>query len=137
MGETPVSNRIVHFEIHVADPERAIKFYAAVFGWAFPKWMENPPYWGVMTAAEGSQEVGINGGLMKRRGGSPQEGAAVNAFVCTVQVDDYDSTHEKIVAAGGSIALPKQAIPGMAWQGYYKDTDGNIFGVHQPDPKAK
>jgi hypothetical protein len=25
----------------------------------------------------------------------------------------------------------------MAWQGYYKDTEGNIFGIHQPDPNAK
>lgn len=55
------SNRIVHFEIHDADPERAMKFYQDVFGWEFPKWMEDPAYWGVMTAAEGSKELGING----------------------------------------------------------------------------
>jgi predicted enzyme related to lactoylglutathione lyase len=128
--------RVVHFEIHAADPGRAMAFYADVFGWEFPRWMEEPPYWGVMTAPEGSAEPGINGGLMGRIGGEPTEGAPVNAFVCTVQVDAYDETHEKILAAGGSVALPKQAIPGMAWQGYYKDTEGNIFGVHQPDPDA-
>jgi hypothetical protein len=34
------------------------------------------------------------------------------------------------------VALPKSALPGMAWQGYYLDTEGNTFGIHQPDPNA-
>ena len=24
----------------------------------------------------------------------------------------------------------------VAWQGYYLDTEGNTFGIHQPDPDA-
>lgn len=131
-----MSNRVVHFEIHAADPERAMAFYGAVFGWSFPKWMEAPPYWGVGTAAEGSTAPGIDGGLMARHGAAPVDGAAVNAFVCTVQVESFDEIHDRILAAGGTVALSKRAIPGMAWQGYYKDPDGNIFGVHQPDPSA-
>lgn len=35
------------------------------------------------------------------------------------------------------VALPKMALTGMAWQGYYLDTEGNVFGIHQPDPEAK
>jgi predicted enzyme related to lactoylglutathione lyase len=131
-----MNNRIVHFEIHAADPQRAMEFYRDVFGWEFPKWVEEPPYWGVITAPEGSNEPGIDGGLMVRRGDAPSEGAPVNAFVCTVQVDSFDIIHDRIVNAGGTVAVPKHAIPGVAWQGYYKDTEGNIFGVHQPDEKA-
>jgi len=26
-------NRVVHFEVHAADPERAAGFYRRVFGW--------------------------------------------------------------------------------------------------------
>ena len=33
--------------------------------------------------------------------------------------------------------MPKFALPGMAWQGYYIDTEGNTFGIHQPDVNAK
>jgi predicted enzyme related to lactoylglutathione lyase len=91
----------------------------------------------VMTAEKDSKEPGINGGLLPRMGGAKVADAQINAFVCTVQVDSYDATHEKILAAGGVVALPKAAIPGMAWQGYYKDTDNNIFGVHQADVHAK
>jgi uncharacterized protein len=132
-----MANRIVHFEIHAADIERAKAFYGAVFGWDFPLWMEQPPYWGVMTAPQDSSEPGINGGLMTRMGASPSIGAPVNGFVCTVQVDNYDEIHDRILAAGGTVALPKMALAGMAWQGYYIDTEGNLFGVHQSDPDAK
>lgn len=132
-----MSNRIVHFEIHATDPARAIRFYRDVFGWDFPKWMEEPPYWGVMTAPKESNELGINGGLLSRGGPGPAEGAPANAFVCTVQVASFDETHEKIIEAGGSIVMRKHAITGMAWQGYYRDPEGNVFGVHQPDPNAR
>jgi hypothetical protein len=133
-----MSNRVVHFEIHAADPQRAQAFYRAVFGWDFPLWMEQPPYWGVMTSAGGADDgPGINGGLMARRGGPPAEGAPVNGYVCTVQVDSFDETSAKIVDAGGTVAVPKHAIAGMAWQGYFKDTEGNIFGVHEADANAR
>lgn len=69
--------RLVHFEIHVDNMDRAKTFYGEVFGWAFEDWSEfaGMPYFG--------------------------------------------------------------AVTGMAWQGYYKDTEGNIFGIHQPDVNAK
>jgi catechol 2,3-dioxygenase-like lactoylglutathione lyase family enzyme len=34
-------NRIVHFEIHAGDPERAVRFYRDVFGWEIEEW--SPP----------------------------------------------------------------------------------------------
>ena len=131
-------NRIVHFEIHAENPERAIKFYQAVFGWDFPVWMKEPvKYWGVMTAEKESKELGINGGLLVRKGAGPKGGEPVNAYVCTVQVENIDETIAKILEAGGTEAHGKHALVGMAWQAYYKDTEGNIFGIHQPDKNAK
>jgi predicted enzyme related to lactoylglutathione lyase len=52
-------------------------------------------------------------------------------------VENYDVTEAKILEKGGKVALPKYALPGMAWQGYYIDTEGNVFGIHQPDANAK
>jgi len=54
-----------------------------------------------------------------------------------VQVDDFDAVAEQILAAGGVVALPKTALMGVAWQGYFQDTEGNTFGLHQPDPDAR
>lgn len=139
-----MSNRIVHFEIHSENPEKAAKFYSDIFGWDIKEWvfpgveMKNENrYWFVMTAEKDSKEAGINGGMLFRRGSAPAKGQPVNAFVCTVQVESFDKTAEKIMSAGGTVALPKMAIQGMAWQGYFIDLDGNIFGVHEPDPNAK
>lgn len=128
-------NRITHFEIQADDIERAIKFYQSVFGWEFPKWMDN--YWGVMTAPKDSTEPGINGGLLKRPTKTPPHEFGTNAFVCTVVVENFDEIAKKIETAGGIVAMPKYAIPGIAWQGYFIDTEGNTFGVHQTDVNAK
>ena len=58
--------RVVHFEIHADDPERAISFYQSVFGWQFQKWEGPLEYWMIITGPEGTP--GINGGLVNRSG---------------------------------------------------------------------
>ena len=128
-----MKNRVVHFEIYADDLDRAKKFYADVFGWEYTDWsgVTGTPYWGVMTAPMGSTEPGINGGMMKRQGPSPVSDIAVTGFVCTVQVENIDEIILKIESAGGVVAMPKYALGDMAFQAYYKDSEGNIFGVHQ------
>lgn len=74
--------------------------------------------------------------MLSRPAATPSAGQGTNAYVCTVQVDDYDAIEGRILDAGGQVALPKMALTGMAWQGYYLDPEGNTFGVHQPDPNA-
>lgn len=140
-----MSNRIVHFEIHADDLARARDFYTKVFGWEFQEW--NPPtpeatdgqavekkeYWMIMTAPKDSKELGINGGMLKRpEGCKPVEpGQAVTGFACTVVVENYDETAKKILENGGIEAMPKFDLAGMAWQGYFLDTEKNIFGIHE------
>ena len=123
--------RVVHFEIHAEQPERAVQFYTALFGWTFAKWAGAQDYWLIKTGDSGP---GIDGGLVPRRG--PIDGQAIVAYVCTVDVPSVDDYVARIVAHGGSIALPKMAIPGVGWLAYGKDTEGNIFGVMQTDPAA-
>jgi uncharacterized protein len=129
--------RLVHFEIHVDDMERAKNFYGEVFGWTFEDYSEyaGMPYFGAVTGDD--QQMGINGALMQRKSAPPELNQGLNGFACTIGVEDYDSTEAKLLKSGGRVALPKYALPGMAWQGYYLDTEGNIFGVHQPDQNAK
>ncbi len=129
-------NRPVHFEIQADDLERAAEFYTKVFDWKIEQWPGiEPAYWMVMTAEKDSKEPGINGGLLKRPVALAKDMCGSNAFVCTMQVDDYDAIAEKILAAGGKVAMPKFTIADMAWQGYFIDTEGNTFGLHQVIPK--
>ena len=127
-------SRVVHFEVE--DVERAKRFYGAVFDWSFQDWSSHTgsTYWGITTGAQ--DQPGIDGGLLQRPAPPPSSGQGTNAYVCTVAVDDYDDVERRILAAGGQVALPKTALPGMAWQGYYLDPEGNTFGIHQPDPQA-
>jgi len=129
--------RLVHFEIHVSDMERAKDFYGNIFGWSFQDWSDyaGMPYFGAVTGDE--ETLGINGALMQRQGPPPEPNQALNGFACTMGVENYDATEAKIFNNGGQVAIAKYALPGMAWQGYYKDTEGNIFGIHQPDKNAK
>ncbi|MFB5661289.1 VOC family protein [Alteribacillus sp. HJP-4] len=129
--------KVIHFEIHVDDIERAKSFYGEVFGWTFEDWSEyaGMPYFGAVTGDE--KELGINGALMQRQSAAPEANQPLNGFTCTMGVEDYDSIESKIMNNGGKVAMPKYALPGMAWQGYYMDTEGNLFGIHQPDENAK
>ena len=127
-------SRVVHFEIHASRPEQLITFYQSLFGWTFTPW--GPPgfYWQIRTGT--APESGIDGGLVPRKGEPPVEGQAVNAFVCTVGVDSVAGALARIVELGGTVALPRMAIPGVGWLGYGKDPDGNLFGVTEADAKA-
>ena len=125
-------SRVVHFEVHAEDPERAIRFYSAVLGWSFTHWGGPQDYWLITTGP--ADQPGINGGMVRRMG--VIDGQAVIAFVCTVDVASVDETVAMALENGGTIALPKMAIPGVGWLAYVKDTEGNIFGMMQADPSA-
>lgn len=127
-------SRAVHFEIHASKPQQLIDFYAGLFGWTFNKW-EGGDYWMIHTGPD--EQPGINGGLIPRRGAAPDDMAAMNAFVITVDVDSVDASVARALAGGGGIAVPKMAVPGIGWLAYIKDPDGNVFGMMQADTEAK
>jgi len=107
-----------------------------VFDWSFEDYGQytGSTYWGIVTGPP--DQPGINGGLLQRPAPTPPAGQGSNAFVCTIGVSDYDDTERRILNAGGQVAMPKMALTGMAWQGYYLDPEGNTFGIHQLDPAA-
>ena len=126
--------RPVHFEIHAQDPQRALRFYETVFGWTATRWGEQE-YWLLRTGEPGSP--GIDGGLLPRRGPPPAAAQPVNAFPCTVDVPDLDAWLGKVAAAGGTVVVPKMAIPTVGWLAYCHDTEGNVVGLMQADPAAR
>ena len=125
--------RVVHFEIHAADPDRAVNFYKKLFDWQFQKWEGPMDYWLITTGP--NEQPGINGGLVRRQG--EIDGQAVIAYVCTVDVADVDASTNTATSNGAQVVLPKMAIPGVGWLVYCKDTDGNIFGMMQGDESAQ
>lgn len=122
-------NTIGYFEIQATDAVKALEFYKTVFGWRFTKHEGLPiEYYDIETDS-------IRGGLLKRPMPTPTM-AGTNAFVCSVQVENFDKISEVILANGGQVAMAKFAIPGRCWQGYFIDVDNNTFGVFQMDENA-
>lgn len=120
----------MYFEIQAGDCARAMRFYGDVFGWRFVKLDGLPiPYWRIETE-------GIHGGLLERSAATPPSECGTNAYVCSMEVDDFDAAAARIEGAGGMVALPKFAVAGVCWQGYFVDPEGNTFGIFEADEKA-
>jgi len=120
--------RVVHFEIDAKKPERAVKFYEKVFGWKIEKWKGPIEYWLITTVKE--KEPGIDGGLARRTEAEP-------STVNTIDVPSVDAYTKKIESNGGSIIRPKTAVLGVGWMAYFKDPEGNIWGIMENDESAR
>ena len=123
--------RVVHFEIHADDPDRAVGFYKSVFGWEVKKLDGPVDYWLVTTGPSGDR--GIDGAIMRRMGSEPASEAPISAFVNTIAVESIDAAEKSIPDAGGEQVLARQEIPGIGQLSYFKDTEGNIFGALEPE----
>jgi uncharacterized protein len=121
-------SRVIHFEIAIDDPERAVAFYHEAFGWTIEKWNGPMDYWLISTGA--SSEPGINGALTLRAN-------SLAPIVNTVGVPSTDECLAKITAAGGKVLMPKTTIPGVGYLAYCQDTEGNPFGIMQSDENAQ
>jgi len=125
-----MKNAPAYFEIQADDLQRAANFYSEIFGWKFTEAKGLPVlYWRI-------EMNGGRGGLLKRPAKAPPPGSGTNAFVCSMEVDDFDATAEQIIKLGGVVALPKFAVPGRCWQGYFIDTEQNTFGIFEVDENA-
>ncbi|HVE94284.1 MAG TPA: VOC family protein [Acidimicrobiales bacterium] len=123
--------RVVHFEIHADDPERAAAFYTGLFGWKAQRFGDQE-YW-LLSTGDGE---GIDGAIVKRMGERPAPGHGIDAFVCTVHVVDCDAAVADAVDAGAEVALPAFDIPSVGRVAYLIDTEGNTFGVLSSDMAA-
>ena len=120
-------NRVVHFEIPAEDPENVARFYSEVFNWKIEKWEGPVDYWLITTGEE--NEPGINGAIMKKEG--PQ-----SSVTNMIEVSSIDATVAKVTASGGTILIPKMPVPGVGYAAYFRDKEGNIFGLMQSDTSA-
>ena len=120
---------IVHFDIGSDDPERAKRFYEALFGWK----MESPPgmndYYLIETRdLEG--QPGVGGGLGKR--GEP--GQRITSYIGVSSIDEYVA---KVKQLGGKVVMPRMAVPGWGYLAICFDTEDNMLGLWQEDRSAK
>ncbi|MCU1517672.1 MAG: glyoxalase/Bleomycin resistance protein/dioxygenase [Pseudarthrobacter sp.] len=125
---------VVHFEIPADDKERANTFYEGAFGWNLSP-MQGMDYTIAITTPSDEQTGmpstpgAINGALFPRTDN-------LRTPILTIDVDDLDAALAQVESAGGSVAQAKDAVPGMGYYAYFKDTEGNILGLWQTDSSA-
>jgi len=121
--------RVIHFEIPAEDARRAVAFYEKAFGWKIGKYGGEGMDYYLATTGE-DKEPGINGAISIKDDTHP-------TTINTINVPSFEDAVKKIKAAGGEILGPKMTVPSVGYMTYCKDTEGNIFGIMQMDPKAK
>ena len=123
---------IVHFEIPADDQGRATDFYREAFHWTINAMPEMD--YNVVITTPSDEQTGmpkspgaINGGLFAREG-------ELKTPIITVDVESIDDTLAQVEKLGGSVVKPKDAIPGMGFYAYFKDTEGNVLGLWENLP---
>jgi uncharacterized protein len=123
---------VAHFAINADDVARAKRFYEKVFGWTFSAW--GPPnFYQIKMGKEDA--AGPIGALQKRR--DLIQGTRTIGFECTIAVSSIDATAKAVVASGGKTIMEKSIIVGVGTLMFFQDTEGNVFGAMQFDPRAE
>lgn len=123
---------VAHFAINADDVHRARRFYENLFGWRFTAW--GPPgFYQIDTGAEGGPTV--MGALQERR--ELVSGQRMIGYECTVAVPSIDATERAALQHGGQVVLPRSVIAGVGTLMFFRDTEGNVFGAMQYDPRAE
>ncbi len=118
--------KIVHFEIPVDDPQRAVAFYRDTLGWEISRYGEQP-YW--LVRAGEDEEPGANGALVGRE-------ELHHNPVLIAGVADIEEILGRVRMLGGEVVQDKLPIPGMGWSAYVRDSEGNTIGFFQQDAGA-
>lgn len=84
-------------------------------------------YWLITTGADGTP--GVNGGMSKK--------SDMPRNVLTIDVPDIDAYVQKIKDNGGEIMMEKMSIPKVGWFATFKDSEGEMMGIMQPDMETK
>jgi uncharacterized protein len=121
------TSSIVWFEIPADNPERAQKFYGALFGWKIELFPGMADYWHIDT---GGGDDTPDGGLMKRK--HPEQ--PITNYVNVASVDEAATKVQKL---GGKICKPKTAVPQMGYFVICQDTEGNEFALWEKNDSAK
>lgn len=114
-----MTNSLIHWELMVADVERAKTFYGAVFDWTFQPM--GPEYTLIQTGVE------PGGGLLTR-----PPGVSMSSLNSYFKVADVDRTLRAAVEAGGTVIVPRMEVPGVGWFAMFLDPERIPIGILQP-----
>ncbi|MFK4098489.1 VOC family protein [Streptomyces sp. NPDC019531] len=130
LGMASEDNTLVWVELHVGDPEAAIRFYNGLFGWRSQE-MQAPgmTYW-VLSIKDGDQQEGSFGGVAPLQG-EQEEARWVPYFA----VADADATVAAVQGNGGAVLMPAADVPDVGRIAWLADPGQAVFAVLKPHPR--
>ena len=121
------ASNIVWFEIPADKPERAKKFYSALFGWKIEPFPAMTDYWHIDT---GGGDDTPDGGLIARK--HPEQ--PITNYINVPSVTRFMAKVEKL---GGKVCMSKTAVPQMSYFAVCQDTENNTFALWERNDRAK
>ena len=124
-----MKNAISWFEIPTTQLQQAQAFYESVLGRKMHREPMGPSEGAVFPYGGEREAMGVGGALMAGpRALVPGSGGTL---VYLDASPSLDAALARVTAAGGRIALPRQALPpGMGFFAHFIDLDGNRVGLH-------
>lgn len=118
------NNALNWFEIMVADFDRARTFYEAILATALDTVDGEESRMALLPA---EYDKGVGGCLSLMKGCAP----GVGGTLVYLNVEgSLDEVLARIPAAGGEVIKPRTAIPPHGFMGLFKDSEGNLVGLH-------
>ena len=122
-----MKNAISWFEIPTVRLDQAQAFYEAVLGHPMRRESMGPSEGAVF--AYDAEADGTGGALMM--GPTAPKVSSAGTLVYLDASPSLDAALARVLAHGGSIAMPRQALPpGMGYIAHIHDLDGNRVGLH-------
>ena len=117
-------NALNWFEIYSSDFKRAKKFYETIL--ATPL-QEAQSATCQMAMFPFDMQSGVGGSVTQMNGIAPGAGGTI---VYLNVEGDLDGVLNRIPTAGGTVIKPRMSIGEHGYIGLFKDTEGNIVGLH-------
>jgi len=122
-----MKNALNWFEIAVSNFDRALKFYETALDAKLEVIRKPQEAMGLFPA---DLENGVGGAISFREGCNPGKGGTTVYLNAT---GNLDAILERVPAAGGSVIVPRTAIPPHGFMALIEDTEGNAVGLHSPE----
>ncbi|MFF7756135.1 VOC family protein [Streptomyces sp. NPDC007971] len=120
---------LVWVELHVADPEAAIRFYQGLFGWRSQEMQAPGMTYRVLSIADGDQQQGSFGGVARLQGEQEE-----TRWVPYFAVADADAVVTAVQDNGGTVLMPAADVPDVGRIAWLADRGGAVFAVLKPNP---
>ncbi|ACB75553.1 VOC family protein [Opitutus terrae] len=122
---TMKTNALNWFEIHVADFDRAKRFYETILDERLESFDTPEAKMGVFQC---DTENGVGGAIVAKKGSAP--GGSGGTLVYLNADGKLDAVLGRVGTAGGKVTQGRTPIPPHGFIGFIQDTEGNRVGLH-------